>query len=675
MYRLADRLDPDGLLALATAAFGELLLAGITTVHEFHYLHHPAGMDDAVCEAARRAGIRLVLLDTCYLRAGFDDAPLDPVQRRFSDGDVERWAARAEQVAAANPDVVVGAAVHSVRAVDPDDDGDGGGVGARAARCRSTCTCPSSRPRTRPAWPPPAAPPPSSPTTTACSVPATTAVHCTHVTDDDIALLGSTGHGRLPVPHHRARPGRRHRARRRAGRRRVPPAPRHRLARGRRPVRGGQGGRDGRAAGDRPSRPPRARPPCWRRPRPAPTWSPGRWPTCARSRLDGVRLAGVDHDDPVPMLVAAATAADVADVVVGGRHVVRDGDHAAAGRGRRAAGRHRRSGRADVGPPDHRRRRRPGDRDRGRPDRLDGTRRGACRRTPKRPRSWSVGGRLVTPGLVDCHTHLVFGGDRAGEWEQRLAGASYEDIAAGRRRHHAPRSRATRAATDADLLDAAAARAAALAAGGVTDDRGEVGLRPRPRHRAAHAAGRPAAPRARARRRGHHVPRRPRRRRPSSAATPTATSTSCATRCCRPWPRRAWPTPSTASARASPSPPTSSTGCSPPLHSSACAVRSCTPTSSPTAVAPLLAARHRALSADHLEHASPAGIAALAEAGTVAVLLPGAAYVLRRRHRAAGRRAAPRPGCRWPSPPTATPGRRRCCRCRWPCTWPAPGSA
>jgi cytosine/adenosine deaminase-related metal-dependent hydrolase len=43
--------------------------------------------------------------------------------------------------------------------------------------------------------------------------------------------------------------------------------------------------------------------------------------------LDGVRLAGVDPDDPVPMLVAAATAADVTDVVVGGRHVVRGGAH------------------------------------------------------------------------------------------------------------------------------------------------------------------------------------------------------------------------------------------------------------------------------------------------------------------------------------------------------------
>src|SRR5258708_39075681 len=119
MYSLVERLDPDTLLGLATAAFAEMVLAGITTVHEFHYLHHPEGMDDAVCEAARRAGIRLVLLDTCYLRAGFADADFDSVQERFSDGDVERWAARAEKGAAANPDVVVGAAIHSVRAVDP----------------------------------------------------------------------------------------------------------------------------------------------------------------------------------------------------------------------------------------------------------------------------------------------------------------------------------------------------------------------------------------------------------------------------------------------------------------------------------------------------------------------------------------------------------------------------
>lgn len=82
-------------------------------------------------------------------------------------------------------------------------------------------------------------------------------------------------------------------------------------------------------------------------------------------------------------------------------------------------------------------------------------------------RRWDVEGRLVTPGLVDCHTHLVFAGDRSGEWEQRLAGATYESIAAA---GGGIRStvRATRAATEDELLDGATARAARLAAGGVT---------------------------------------------------------------------------------------------------------------------------------------------------------------------------------------------------------------
>src|SRR5581483_6921743 len=117
MYTVAARLDPSTYLALATACFAEMAEAGITTVHEFHYLHHPGGMDDAVVEAARAVGVRLVLLDTCYLRAGFANEPLSLVQQRFSDGDVDRWAARASLVAARHPDVVVGAAVHSVRAV------------------------------------------------------------------------------------------------------------------------------------------------------------------------------------------------------------------------------------------------------------------------------------------------------------------------------------------------------------------------------------------------------------------------------------------------------------------------------------------------------------------------------------------------------------------------------
>ena len=48
---------------------------------------------------------------------------------------------------------------------------------------------------------------------------------------------------------------------------------------------------------------------------------------------------------------------------------------------------------------------------------------------PRGERELDAGGRLVTPGLVDCHTHLVYAGDRAHEFELRLAGASYEEIA------------------------------------------------------------------------------------------------------------------------------------------------------------------------------------------------------------------------------------------------------
>ena len=76
-------------------------------------------------------------------------------------------------------------------------------------------------------------------------------------------------------------------------------------------------------------------------------------------------------------------------------------------------------------------------------------------------------GRLLTPGLVDCHTHLVFGGDRAGEFEQRLQGASYEQIArAGG--GIVSTVRATRAADEETLLAQSLPRARALLADGVT---------------------------------------------------------------------------------------------------------------------------------------------------------------------------------------------------------------
>jgi formiminoglutamate deiminase len=134
MYAVAGRLDPDSYQQLATAVFREMAAAGVTTVGEFHYLHHqPDGtayteanvMGEALVQAATDAGIRIALLDTCYLAAGVGKEP-EGVQRRFSDGDARRWAERMTALAdamAGRPNVVVGGAVHSVRAVPRDQIG------------------------------------------------------------------------------------------------------------------------------------------------------------------------------------------------------------------------------------------------------------------------------------------------------------------------------------------------------------------------------------------------------------------------------------------------------------------------------------------------------------------------------------------------------------------------
>ena len=131
MYRVARTLDPDSYYALARATFGEMVLSGVTCVGEFHYVHHspdgtpyadPNAMGEAVRQAARDAGLRLTLLDTCYLSGGLTTdghLPLSPDQRRFGDADADRWAARV-RLLSDDATTRIGAAIHSVRAVPRD---------------------------------------------------------------------------------------------------------------------------------------------------------------------------------------------------------------------------------------------------------------------------------------------------------------------------------------------------------------------------------------------------------------------------------------------------------------------------------------------------------------------------------------------------------------------------
>ncbi|MBV9381414.1 MAG: formimidoylglutamate deiminase [Streptosporangiaceae bacterium] len=138
MYRVAERLDPDSYHALARALYAEMALAGVTCVGEFHYVHHAAGgvpyadpneLGRCLLQAASDAGLRITLLDTCYLSGGLSrdgrPQPLDGVRLRFGDGSPEAWASRlgafgGDQLGMLGPHARLGAAVHSVRAVPPD---------------------------------------------------------------------------------------------------------------------------------------------------------------------------------------------------------------------------------------------------------------------------------------------------------------------------------------------------------------------------------------------------------------------------------------------------------------------------------------------------------------------------------------------------------------------------
>lgn len=125
MYALVESLEPDLCHAICRLAFEEMLDAGITTVGEFHYIHHGSkdawALDAAVLGAAADAGIRIVLLHSDYVRGGFDDRPLAGGQRRFATGSETDFIASCERAVACahahGPLQSVAPIVHSTRAV------------------------------------------------------------------------------------------------------------------------------------------------------------------------------------------------------------------------------------------------------------------------------------------------------------------------------------------------------------------------------------------------------------------------------------------------------------------------------------------------------------------------------------------------------------------------------
>ncbi|KEF02038.1 MULTISPECIES: formimidoylglutamate deiminase [Streptomyces] len=207
MYQVASQLTPDSYYALARAVYAEMALTGITCVGEFHYLHHgpggtryadPNAMGEALIAAADEAGIRITLLDTAYLSSGFGAEP-NHHQLRFSDGTADAWAERASALKEGRPHARIGAAVHSVRAVPADQLGTvAEWAGQRQAplhvhlseQTAENDACREAHGRT--------------PTQLLAEHGVlgrrTTAVHATHLTGEDVRLLGAATTGVCMCP-------------------------------------------------------------------------------------------------------------------------------------------------------------------------------------------------------------------------------------------------------------------------------------------------------------------------------------------------------------------------------------------------------------------------------------------------------------------------------------------
>ena len=606
MYAVAAELTPETYFELARDTYAEMRATGISAVGEFHYLHHqpdgtpyddPNEMGMALLAAADEVGIRIRLLDTCYLAAGIGRPP-EGVQVRFSDGDADTWAERV----AAFDDPRVGAAIHSVRAVPRDQLK----VVVEAAVGMPLHVHVSEQVAENEAC---VAAYDVTPTQLLAEAgalgPLTTAVHATHLSDDDIRLLGEsrTNVCFCPTTERDLADG-------------IGPARRLHDAGATLTL-----GSDSHAVIDL-FEEMRAvemheRLASQRR---------GHWSAAeltAAASYDGHRSLGFDDAGRIAegqradlvtidlesirtrgvgatpeTVVFAATAADASTI---GRQVMtsllltgiaelvtndptHDGtplglieDAAVVVEGRRIVW---------VG------------------RRLD---------APDADASRDLGGRAVLPGFVDSHSHLVFAGDRADEFAARMAGESY--AAGGIRTTVA----ATRAATDEQLSANVARLVAEMRRQGTTtvEIKSGYGLTTLDEARCLAVARQFTEETTFLG--AHVVP-------PEYADDPAATSTSSPARCWTPPPRtRAGSTPS---ANAAPS-TTSRRGrsCS-PERDRVCRA-GCTPTSSGPGRACSLPASWASLPSTTAPTSTMPTSSALADSGTIATLLPGVEFSTR----------------------------------------------